>query len=144
YAETLSVGAMGQKRVVAAWSSSQRFDRDVEPLVPDAVAPGVDIIFALPGGGLGPSSGNSMATPPVDGLAALLFQAKPGAPVAHIEDAIFKSCALLPKMTADRVRLGAPNGPLALRFLTGIQLSTAKAVWKARASVKIVSPTRKH
>src|SRR5205814_8489337 len=41
YAEALSLGAMGADEKVADFSSSRRFDRPSNPLVPDLVANGV-------------------------------------------------------------------------------------------------------
>ena len=48
---------------VADFSSSQRFDRKRDPVVPDLVAPGVGIVSAKPGGGYQEMDGTSMATP---------------------------------------------------------------------------------
>ena len=72
-------------------------------------------------------SGTSMATPHIAGLAALLFQAKPGATVDQIEDAIFKSCILAPGMVQERAGRGVPNGPQALSILTGVPIPPAGA-----------------
>src|SRR5438270_8013860 len=70
YAESLSVGAIDKTLAVAKFSSSQRFVREDDPLVPDVVAPGVAIISAKPGGDYQSMDGTSMATPHVAGLAA--------------------------------------------------------------------------
>jgi subtilisin len=51
YAEALSVGAHDRAHEVAYFSSSQRFDRKLDPIVPDLVAPGVAVSSAKPGGG---------------------------------------------------------------------------------------------
>lgn len=127
YAEALSVGAVNEKIAVANFSSSQKFNRERDAIVPDLVAPGVNIISAVPGGGFKSMSGSSMATPHVAGLAALLFQAKPGATVDQIEDAIFKSCVLPPGMAPERGGRGVPNGPRALSILTGVSIPAAAA-----------------
>jgi subtilisin family serine protease len=124
YAESLSVGALDQSGAVADFSSSQKFLREKDPVVPDLVAPGVGIKSAVPKGGFAVMDGSSMATPHIAGLAALLFGASPGATVDQIEDAIFKSCKLLPGMTDLRAGRGAPNGPRALAILTNTLTSS--------------------
>ena len=105
YPEALSVGAHDRQGLIADFSSSQRFGRSDDPLVPDLVAPGVDIISARPGGGFQSMDGTSMATPHVAGLAALLLQAMPNATPDQIEEAIFASCERgpgLPEELANR------------------------------------------
>ena len=113
YPKALGVGAHDSDFRVADFSSSQRFVRKSQPLVPDVVAPGVDVISAGPNGGWHSLSGSSMATPHVAGLAALLLQARPEATAAKIERAIFAS-AQRGSMDPDRVNRGAVNGPRAL------------------------------
>lgn len=135
YVEALSVGANDNKGRVPDFSSSQRFIRPSDPLVPDLVAPGVDVISAKPGGGTQKMSGSSMATPHVAGLAALLFQAKPSASVAEVENAIFRSCR--PTASApERGNRGIPNAVKALAELTGTVLGGA-------TKGKVVSTTKK-
>lgn len=138
YAEALSVGAIDQSGVVAGFSSSQTFTRTVDPIVPDVVAPGVNVVSAVPGGGFKSMSGTSMATPHVAGLAALLFNAKPGARVDEVEDAIFKSSVLNPGMSPDRAGRGVPNAVRALEVLTGTRLPspTIASVSQAKVSGK--------
>jgi subtilisin len=132
YVEALSVGAVGQPLAVPAFSSSQRFQRARDPLVPDVVAPGVDIISAKPGGGYQSMDGTSMATPHVAGLAALLIGAVPGASVDQVEDAIFNSCS--PQgLPPDRANRGLVNAPRALAILQGSSSSvSARRPRKAR------------
>jgi phospholipase C/subtilisin family serine protease len=125
YAEALSVGAMDEHDDVADFSSSQRFQRSEDPLVPDLVAPGVDIASCVPGGGFAVMSGTSMATPHVAGLAALLFQAKPAAGADEVERAIFESCHLPASMDRERANRGVPDAVLALRLLLGSELPAA-------------------
>ncbi len=117
YWQALSVGAIDEHREVAYFSSSQRFKRKKDPIVPDVVAPGVDVVSARPGGGYQAMDGSSMATPHIAGLAALLWQAKPKATVAQIERAIFASCQAGPGMSVERGNRGLPNGPRALEAL---------------------------
>ena len=54
YSEALSVGAVDEDKVVAPFSSSQRFVRPHDPIVPDLVAPGVDVRLLEPGESLEP------------------------------------------------------------------------------------------
>lgn len=120
YQEALSVGAYGLKgrrKIVADFSSSQRFSRPDDPVVPNLVGPGVDVISAKPGGGYQTMSGSSMATPHISGLAALLLQAKPGATVDELENAIIGSCEMPTSMATSRCGHGIPNAKRALKLL---------------------------
>ena len=117
YPEALSVGAMDQAQAVADFSSSQRFARRRDPVVPDLVAPGVNVISAKPGGGFQSMDGSSMATPHIAGLAALLFQARPRATVSAVERAIIRSCALPAGVDPERANHGMPNASKALAAL---------------------------
>jgi subtilisin family serine protease len=104
---------------VATFSSSQTFVRNVDPTVPDLVAPGVSVLSARSGGGYQMMDGTSMATPHVAGLAAVLLSAKPDAMVDELEQAILGSCALETTWMPDRVGRGLPNAQRALDILTG-------------------------
>jgi hypothetical protein len=75
YPETLTVGAVDREDRLAGFSS--RGPTPDGRAKPDVVAPGVDILSALPGGGYGTESGTSMATPHVAGVVALLWSANP-------------------------------------------------------------------
>lgn len=121
YDLVLSVGEIDSTGQVAPESSSQWFSRPEDPLVPDVVAPGVDVVSARPGGGYQSLDGSSQATAHISGLAALLWQAKPSATVAEIESAIFNSCQLR-SMSKDRANRGLPNGPRAYEALLGVPL----------------------
>jgi subtilisin family serine protease len=117
YPEALSVGACDRNGRVPAFSSSQRFKRRTDPVVPDLVAPGDDVISARPGGGYQTMDGTSMATPHVAGLAALLLQAHPKATAGEVERAIFESCRRPRGMTEARAGRGIPDARKALRAL---------------------------
>ncbi len=113
YPKALSVGAYDSAGNVADFSSSQRFKRRSQPLAPDLVAPGVDVVSARPGGGWRTLSGSSMATPHVAGLAALLLEARPALTVSKLERAIFAS-AQRGTMDVERANRGAVDGLRAL------------------------------
>lgn len=117
YPGVLAVGAVDQNNRVAGFSGSQVFDRPNDPIKPNLVAPGVDILSAKPGGGLSKQSGTSMAAAHVAGVAALLFQAKPDATVDEIEKALLKSCLPLPDADPRRVGCGLVNPVGALELL---------------------------
>jgi subtilisin family serine protease len=123
YPTALSVGAEDETPVVASFSSSQTFARTDDALVPDLVAPGVDVISAAPNKQYQSMSGSSMATPHVAGLAALLWEAKPSATAAEIEKAISDSCRLIGGLTSDRANRGEPDAGNAFTRLTGLALS---------------------
>ena len=123
YPTVLSVGAEDETPSVASFSSSQSFARTDDPLVPDLVAPGVNVISAAPGTGYQSMSGSSMATPHIAGLAALLWEAKPSATAADIEKAICDSCRLTGTLTSDRANRGEPSAATAFARLTGTTLA---------------------
>ncbi len=118
YPQALSVGAIDRSDSVWPSSSSQRFRRSEDPVVPDLVAPGVDIISAKAGGGYRFDEGSSMATPHISGLAALLFQARPTASIDQVEQAICDSCVRPASMLLDRGNRGIPDAVEALAQLT--------------------------
>jgi subtilisin family serine protease len=136
YPEVLSVGASDDVPTVVPFSSSQGFARVDSPLVPDLVAPGVDIISAAPGKAYQSMSGTSMATPHIAGLAALLWEAKSSATANEIENALFGSCSLSGHLTQDRASRGLPNAVRALERLTGTTLGTSKAKVSAKPKAK--------
>lgn len=141
YVEALSVGAMGPDDLVPDFSSSQRFQRPSDPLVPDVVAPGVNVISAKPGGGYQSMDGSSMATPHIAGLAALLMGAAPSATIDEIEQAIFNSCQLLSSESPERQNRGVPDAVKALAIL-GIAMP-AQAKPKVKATKKRANKRRR-
>ena len=141
YDIVLSVGASNENDEVADFSSSQRFVRPGDPLVPDVVAPGVDTLSALPGGKFGEFSGSSMATPHIAGLAALLWQAKPGASVKEIETAIQRSCRRPASMPEARANRGVPDAVKALSILQGAGAKTGTAKGRTGGPRKAVRVT---
>ena len=56
---------------------------------PDIVAPGVETRSSLPGGGYGPMSGTSMASPHVNGVVALIREACPDLSVEEVKHVFF-------------------------------------------------------
>ncbi len=117
YAQALSVGAVGPDGRIPMFSGSEIMDRLQDRVVPDIVAPGVDIWSAAPGGGFQMMQGTSMATPHIAGLAALLFEGFPNATVAQVEAAIFTSAKRSGQMPETRAGRGLPDALAALAAL---------------------------
>ena len=78
YDSAFSVGAIDEFGNVADFSSRGPVNADGSGrMKPDIVAPGVNILSALPGGNYGENSGTSMAGPHVVGAVVLLWSADP-------------------------------------------------------------------
>jgi subtilisin family serine protease len=78
YAEVFSVGAIDQNANLAGFSSIGPVTADGSQRVkPDIVAPGVQVLSALPGNTYGRFSGTSMAGPHTVGVVALMWSANP-------------------------------------------------------------------
>lgn len=140
YANVLSVGAIDSSLRMWVDSSSQRFTRTSDPIIPDLVAPGVAVLSAKAGGGFKRLNGTSMATPHVAGLAALLLQAMPSATASQVEAAIFESCRLPTGVDVERANRGFPDAVRALAALTGTTLRTSAT---RRTAAKRPAPPRK-
>ncbi len=120
YADILAVGAVDAGGQVARFSGSQWFDRDENPCKPDVVAPGVEVRCASPDGGYQQCSGTSMASAYVAGIAALLFEALPGATVEQVETALRLSCEPHPDYRAGE---GIVHAERALVYLQRLMTS---------------------
>lgn len=70
----ISVGAYDSRTDAYAEFSGRGYTRVLQMVKPELVAPGVEIITTVPGGGYRQQTGTSFATPFVTGAAALLMQ----------------------------------------------------------------------
>lgn len=70
----ISVGAYNSRLMTYASFSGRGYTRDNHFIKPDLVAPGVDIMTTVPGGGYRSATGTSFAVPFVTGAAAMMMQ----------------------------------------------------------------------
>ena len=128
YVNVVSVGAIDEQDMVADFSGSQHFNRAIDPIVPDLVAPGVQVLSCVPGNRYMTMDGSSMATPHVAGLAALIKQAAPSATASDLEAAIFASCRRPASMDVNRGNMGIPDAVAALNHLGGAAVAAASSL----------------
>lgn len=118
YVQALCVGAIGPTGRVPMFSGSEVMNRSSDPIVPDIVAPGVDVWSAAPGDGFQMLQGTSQATPYVSGLAALLMEAHPSATIGQVEAAILASAKRATAVPETRAGRGMPDAVAALKALS--------------------------
>lgn len=95
YIEVLAVGAASQNsRVGAISGGGTMFVNNQQYLVPDLVAPGIQVYSAVQGG-YEAWDGTSMATPIVSGIAALILEKHPNLTVVELIDALLTTCKQL-------------------------------------------------
>lgn len=113
----LSVGATDNLKSIPKFSGSHVDDTFKHGFSPHMVAPGVDIIVANSNGGYTKTSGTSMASAYVAGIATLLFEAYPNATADEIEDALIESCQPLDGVPPHRSGYGLINAKVAYDYL---------------------------
>ena len=145
YPGVLAVGAVDQENHVPKFSSSQTFARANDPVKPNLVAPGVDILSAEPNGGLSTQGGTSMAAAHIAGIAALMLQAKTDATVEDVEHALLTSCAPLPRVSPSRCGRGLVNPARALEVLHSSEpILPVKPIWENPKTPEIDSRLSRH
>lgn len=117
----LSVGAIDTNRTVPAFSGSAIDESWKHGFCPHMVAPGCDVIVAETGGTITRTSGTSMSSAYVAGIAALLFEAHLDATPEDIEDALIESCIPLDNSPPHRCGYGVINARTAYESLIGYE-----------------------
>jgi hypothetical protein len=117
YPEVLSVGAADDSGGVAKFSGSANHPMSKACEKPDLVAPGVDIVSTLPGGGFGARGGTSVSSAIVAGMAALLREAFPRACADTISRALRAACSPVASSQALRTRHGSVRLEAAFEYL---------------------------
>lgn len=103
----ISVAALN--RVDNLWGGSNTGHTTV-----DVGAPGVDILSTFPGDGYIPSSGTSMATPHVSGIAALIWSREPGLTPAEVKQRIRRTAQPIVSLASRVASSGRANALAAL------------------------------
>jgi subtilisin family serine protease len=103
YASALTVGAVDDTRTLTQFSSRGPTPDGLTK--PDLVAPGDEVLSAMPGGGYARESGTSMATPHVAGVVALMWSANP----ALVGDVARTRAILRDTATAAKTGAGAQS-----------------------------------
>lgn len=140
--EALAVGASDQSDAVASFSA--RGPSLWGERKPELIAPGVDILSAVPGGGYALWDGTSMAAPHVAGAAALLRQANPTISPTQLEYVITSTAtlrALTPDNAAGWGRLDVYQAALSVAqagMLTGTVTQPPEQVPLGNASITCV------
>ncbi|MCC6602790.1 MAG: S8 family serine peptidase [Anaerolineae bacterium] len=112
YPEVLTIGAADGHGRVPPFSGSYHPDGTEACQKPDIIAPGLDILAAVPGEAWATKSGTSMAAAQVAGLAALLFEAFPTLPAGVLRQALYACSAGVDALQAHRTNRGLAR-PLA-------------------------------
>ncbi len=112
------VGAIGDDKTIADFSSRGPSSCDTTQIKPEVVAPGISIRSSYKGGGYAYLSGTSMAAPYIAGLVALCRQYNPDATVDQIKYAIIQSAQDLGAPGEDNdYGNGLPDASKLIQFL---------------------------
>jgi subtilisin family serine protease len=96
--KVITVGAVDKAKELATFSSTGPCSGRLSPASstritkPDVCAPGVNIVSSVLGGGFGPMSGTSMATPHVAGVAAQILEKEPDLTPMQVKRLLEESC----------------------------------------------------
>lgn len=93
--DAFAVGSIGPDKTLSEFSKLGPSKFSPGDIKPDLVAPGEEIITALPSGKYGVSKGTSLAAPHISGLAALLMELRPDAQGQDIKRVLLESCQSL-------------------------------------------------
>jgi hypothetical protein len=116
YPSMLTVGASDQNGNPAKFSGSCT-EKNGNCIKPDIMAPGVNILSAVPGGKRKTRSGTSTSCAYIAGIAAKLLAAKPNASPDQIKNALMATAESLPQHHRDRCKTGIIRPDSALKYL---------------------------